>query len=228
MPEVAPKPRLTLGLKRPPLALEAFKAKIGLKTAPAAALGPTMCEPVTIIETCVMDAADAGSMLASHMVHETKPASAAPASLEVRPVSTLKKPSPVSGIPSAPSGGMPSSKGLARRRRPASILAIAAADLFPAISIAGEPVPVEATKSYPDAKAAERAARHWCRRIALEVAALAPEPQSQDAELFTMRYRLSITNAFHRRLRRADVISSILGLFLSQGRVPATCPPVPE
>jgi hypothetical protein len=192
----------------------------------------------------------------------------------------IRSTSPVSGIPSAPPGGMPSSKGLAvmevcepqaalmivpppplacavascasstssipacsvdaaappaapvpkkpRRRLPASILAIAAADLFPAISIAGEPVPVEATKVYPDAKAAERAARHWCRRIALEVAALVPEPQSQDAELFTMRHRLSITNAFHRRILRANVISSILGLFLSQGRVPATCPPVPE
>jgi hypothetical protein len=113
----------------------------------------------------------------------------------------------------------PAAKKARSRRRPASTIAIPTADLFPAILIAGEPVPVELTQAYADPKAAERAARHWCRAIAWKIGTLVPEPQSCDAERFAMRHRLSIANAFHRRLRRADVIAWILELFAAQPNI---------
>jgi hypothetical protein len=99
-----------------------------------------------------------------------------------------------------------------RKRRLASILPWPA-DLFTAIEIEGEPVPIEATKAYTNPKVAELAARYWARRISWEIAALVPEDQSHDAELFAMRHRASILSAFHRRLKRADVIAAILALF---------------
>jgi hypothetical protein len=119
-----------------------------------------------------------------------------------------------------------------RRRHPASIIAWPH-NLIPAVEIAGEPVSADAIRVYPDAKAATSAARHWCRRVAWEISAqvlassktasgLSPEDQSQAAELFAMRHKLSILLAFHRRLRRADVVAEILKLFANISHVSAT------
>jgi hypothetical protein len=167
MTEIATRPRLTLGLKTIPLKLEAYRAKIGIKSA-----AMEVCAPQT--------------------VHVIVP-------------------------PLPPSFASPDTAPAAKKRhkyhRASALEWPPRSNLFPATELEGEPVSVEATRTYANPKAADLAARFWCRRIAFEVAALVPEPQSPAAELFAMRSRLSILNAFHRRLRRADVIAAILALF---------------
>jgi hypothetical protein len=212
MPEALAKPTLSLGLKTVPLKLQAFKAKIGVKAVmevrepqPAVAIVPQSVHVAHVQKPRQLDNTDVVSDAAGRGLDHTGPPDSASGSLPARAVDPASAQVHLANPPAKKP----------RRRRPASILAIDRADLFPAISIAGTPVPVENTKVYPDPKAAERAARHWCRRIALEVAALVPEGQSFAAERFTMRHRLSITNSFFRRLRRADVTAAILELFRS-------------
>ena len=90
------------------------------------------------------------------------------------------------------------------------------ARLFPAIELPGEPVPVEATRTYASPNATELAARYWCRAIAWEVGNAVPELRRRDAETFVLRHRPTIENAFSRRLKKAVVVEAILKWFSFQ------------
>jgi hypothetical protein len=85
--------------------------------------------------------------------------------------------------------------------------------LEPPVEIPGTPVPAEQTRVYKSAKSAEMAARLWTRKIAWQVAQGVPEAEREAAERFVLRHRASVLNAFHRRLRRGDVVQFLAQSF---------------
>jgi hypothetical protein len=99
-----------------------------------------------------------------------------------------------------------------RKRPPASALPWPH-DTFPLTIIEGEPVSLEATKQYKDPKAAAIAARFWCHRVAYEVGLLCAEAQCEVAEQFVLQQRLSVVNAFYRRLARVDVVAALAKMY---------------
>jgi hypothetical protein len=68
----------------------------------------------------------------------------------------------------------------------------------------------------------------WARRIAWQVASAVPEDRSRDAEMFVLRHRLSILMAFHRRIKKVDVVSAMLELFAAMSAVKPNISHVPE
>jgi hypothetical protein len=200
MPEAVAKPTLTLGLRTIPLKLQAFKAKIGVKSYMEA------CEPqaaLAIVPPRLL-------VRAAEVVLPVAP-DAPPTPLPAGAASTARAPKKHHKHPHASALPWPP------RSR-----------LFAAIELSGEPVSAEATRGYADPKAAELAARFWCRLVARAVAELVPEDRRQDAELFVMRHRLTVLNAFHRRLKKASVVEAISKLFLSQSMSQPNISHVPE
>jgi hypothetical protein len=49
--------------------------------------------------------------------------------------------------------------------------------------------------------------------VAFETAQAFPEDQREACERFVLRHRLTVLAAFHRRLRRADVVKAMVGIF---------------
>jgi hypothetical protein len=52
-------------------------------------------------------------------------------------------------------------------------------------------------------------AKFWVRRVAHEVARELPMGEREAAERFVLRHRISILSAFHRRLKRSDVVAAM-------------------
>jgi hypothetical protein len=55
--------------------------------------------------------------------------------------------------------------------------------------------------------------REWAWKAALEVAKAAPIGRRKSAREFAMTHRLSIADAFRRRLSRADVVKALVEMF---------------
>jgi hypothetical protein len=101
-----------------------------------------------------------------------------------------------------------------RGRPPRSTLVWPSRDeMFPAVRIKGEPVPLDRVETYTDKKAADLASKVWTRRVAFEVAKGFPEDRREAVEWFCLRHRLSIVCAFHRRLARVDVVAAITAMY---------------
>jgi hypothetical protein len=207
MPEIATasRPKLTLGLARVPLKLEVYRAKIGFLPAVTVA-EPDLQSVITPAAARTVSVPGAHTQNPPPTIalddHAQKlpaiaPADAvAPETIAHPPAKKHRKHPHASDLPWPP------------RSR-----------LFPAIEFEGEPVPSEATQTYATPKAAELAARFWCRTIAWEVAARLPEDQRHDAEAFVLRHRLTVLNSFFRRLKKAAVVEAISKLFLSQNNI---------
>jgi hypothetical protein len=86
-------------------------------------------------------------------------------------------------------------------------------ELFPAVEIVGTVVPDEQITPQADAWRAMVGARFWCRRVAFEAAKDLPEDRREACERFCLRHRLSILTAFHKRLKRGDVVKVMRELY---------------
>src|ERR1035437_2976596 len=179
MTEVAARPKLTLGLKTVPLKLQAYRSKIGLEA--------THQDDVGIIAPRLVDSkfvaghgrrrnADVGKQIGETQAGYREPQAvqeeaqvyderndAARHDL-VRPDCT-KGVSPLSVAGDPPPDIPPIIMPVAatpKRLRKSALPWPPRARLSPAIELPGEPVPVEATRTYASPNATELAARYWC------------------------------------------------------------------
>jgi hypothetical protein len=118
------------------------------------------------------------------------------------------------------------SKPVKKKRELANVSALpwpSRSELFPAVDVPGTPLSFDPAVAedrqrmaaeIPPKGNATLGARFWARRVAFEVAEQFPD-RREEAELFALRHRLGIAAAFHRRLKRADVVSWLREAFVS-------------
>ena len=95
---------------------------------------------------------------------------------------------------------------------------------MPFILIAGEVSPRPVSWTTPDERHA--ALNRWIAIISTEVSRrLPPGPERVVAKDFVYSHRLSVANAFERRIVRADVVSELARLYVpAAGTLTDTCP----
>ncbi len=233
------RPRLTLKTKTPPLALEAFKAKIGLArpTPPAdqvaRPIDPAFAPPVDPLlrnaplrsETTLSARQDARP----HLAHDKAIGSAAatnpkdaPRCPRPGPLGSATGPGPARsssppidniGSPQDNAAGNNPNPSVPKRARkpppPHSTL------LWPSRAKMRAAVQIPGEAIDPSATFGAQTkldARFWTRRCAAELAAAFPD-QKEAAELFALQHGLSVQNAFYRRLRRSDVLEWLVDEF---------------
>jgi hypothetical protein len=194
------RPTLSIGAK--PLALEAFKSRLGLAEKVHVRTGRVVADtgvkdPEGDIREKVgdpermklADEAGCGTIL--------QPEPETPAAIHVRKSS--KRRPPASALPWPP-------------RR----------EWFPNIMIDGEPVQDACMRVGENA---QLAAKFWARRVAFEAAIGLSDSERGACERFVLRHRLSILAAFERRLARADVVKAMRELWEQSQRDITPLPP---
>jgi hypothetical protein len=208
----AARPTLTL-IGKKPIALAAFKAKLKL-VEPEPTPGPD----VTSIK---IRSADLTVQIANSDVIgiEVNPdVGVGHVDLRQHDVAETPKPHDVAETPKPPDDVgviVPGARHKKFKPHPyaSALLWPPRTEWLPAIDIPGEPVPPEQLK--PD-KNPVMAAKFWVRRVAFEVAKDLPEGEREACERFVLRHRLSVLAAFHRRLKRSDLVAAMIELFSNQ------------